>query len=65
MTPAIDFRSVHKRYGDVEALKGVSLEIAQGEFFGLLGPNGAGKTSLISDGLRHATPGTRRSTGSA
>jgi ABC-2 type transport system ATP-binding protein len=62
MTPAIDFRSVHKRYGDVEALKGVSLEIAQGEFFGLLGPNGAGKTSLISivAGLNRPTSGSAR-----
>ncbi|MFZ4757257.1 MAG: ABC transporter ATP-binding protein [Burkholderiaceae bacterium] len=62
MTPAIDFRSVHKRYGDVEALKGVSLEIAQGEFFGLLGPNGAGKTSLISivAGLNRPTYGSAR-----
>src|SRR5262249_49362584 len=32
----------------VEALAGVDLEVAQGEFFGLLGPNGAGKTTLIS-----------------
>ena len=48
MTAAIDVREVHKRYGGVRALAGVSLSVAQGEFFGLLGPNGAGKTTLIS-----------------
>ncbi len=48
MTAAIDVRSVVKRYGNFEALKGVSLSIERGEFFGLLGPNGAGKTTLIS-----------------
>ncbi|GAB2182066.1 ABC transporter ATP-binding protein [Denitratisoma sp. agr-D3] len=48
MTPAIAIRQVAKRYGDLQALAGVSLDVAQGEFFGLLGPNGAGKTTLIS-----------------
>jgi ABC-2 type transport system ATP-binding protein len=46
--PAVEARDVHKRYGAVSALRGVSLAVGQGEFFGLLGPNGAGKTTLIS-----------------
>ena len=45
---AVEARGVHKRFGAVRALAGVSLEVRQGEFFGLLGPNGAGKTTLIS-----------------
>src|SRR6185436_1718549 len=39
---------VHKRFGAVRALAGVSLAVERGEFFGLLVPNGAGKTTLIS-----------------
>ncbi len=48
MTPAISVHQVAKRFGAVEALAGVDLVVAEGEFFGLLGPNGAGKTTLIS-----------------
>src|ERR1700693_1507617 len=49
-----------KRYGDVEALRGVSFSVNEGEVFGLLGPNGAGKTSTIEimEGLR--TPDSGR-----
>ena len=59
MTPAIRVQQVTKRYGAVQALAGVDLEVAQGEFFGLLGPNGAGKTTLISAlaGLVRASSG--------
>ncbi|MEY2804386.1 MAG: hypothetical protein RL657_1722, partial [Pseudomonadota bacterium] len=50
--PAVSFQSVSKTYvtakGDFQALKEVSFDIEEGEFFGLLGPNGAGKTTLIS-----------------
>lgn len=45
---AIYIKDLHKSYKDVHALKGVSLEIQKGEFFGLLGPNGAGKSTLIN-----------------
>jgi ABC-2 type transport system ATP-binding protein len=48
MVSAIRVHQVAKRFGSVQALAGVDLEVAQGEFFGLLGPNGAGKTTLIS-----------------
>lgn len=41
-------KSYHTKRGDVHALKGVSFDIKQGEFFGLLGPNGAGKSTLIN-----------------
>ncbi|MDP2599645.1 MAG: ABC transporter ATP-binding protein [Deltaproteobacteria bacterium] len=46
---AITIEGIEKSYGKtVQALKGITLNIPQGEFFGLLGPNGAGKTTLIS-----------------
>ena len=60
MQAAIDIDSVTKRYQSLQALRGVSLRIEQGEFFALLGPNGAGKTTLISiiAGLARASSGT-------
>ncbi len=59
---AIQVEQVSKRYGALTALDAVSLDIAQGEFFGLLGPNGAGKTTLINilAGLVLATGGRAR-----
>src|SRR6187431_667501 len=47
-TPALSVHDLRKTYGNgVEALKGVSLDVAEGDFFALLGPNGAGKSTLI------------------
>ncbi|MCS7030941.1 MAG: ABC transporter ATP-binding protein [Gloeomargarita sp. SKYG116] len=43
----IDIHNIHKSYGAVQALRGVSFTVPAGEIFGLLGPNGAGKTTLI------------------
>jgi ABC-2 type transport system ATP-binding protein len=59
MVPALRVEDAVKRYGRVEALAGVSLEVQQGELVGLLGPNGAGKSTLvkIACGLIRASRG--------
>jgi ABC-2 type transport system ATP-binding protein len=44
---ALEVRDLGKRFGDVEALRGVSFAVARGEVFGYLGPNGAGKTTTL------------------
>ncbi len=58
-TPMIIAENLKKSFGDQEAVRGVSFEIARGEIFGLLGPNGAGKTTTISmlTGLLKANSG--------
>src|SRR5436853_7789706 len=44
---ALMTRGLSKSYGDVQALRGVNLEVRRGEVFGFLGPNGSGKTTTI------------------
>jgi ABC-2 type transport system ATP-binding protein len=61
-TAIVKVEGLRKSYGEIEAIRGISFEIRQGEVFGLLGPNGAGKTSTIEilEGLRHPDAGTVR-----
>jgi ABC-2 type transport system ATP-binding protein len=47
MSSAVIVSDLRKAYGEVEAVRGISFEIASGEIFGLLGPNGAGKTTTV------------------
>src|SRR5882762_4022277 len=58
--PVLRVENLTKRYGDVEAVRGISFSVEEGEVFGLLGPNGAGKTTTIEilEGLRNADSGT-------
>ena len=44
---AIEVHDLYKSYGKVEALRGVNIDVREGEIFGFLGPNGAGKTTTI------------------
>ena len=44
---AVEINNLVKRYGYIEALKGINLEVAQNEIFALVGPNGAGKTTTF------------------
>jgi ABC-2 type transport system ATP-binding protein len=45
---SISVRGLSKRYGEIEAVRGIDFEVAPGEIFGFLGPNGAGKSTTIS-----------------
>jgi ABC-2 type transport system ATP-binding protein len=60
--PVVDAADVHKHFGSIQAVDGVSLSIRQGEIYGLLGPNGSGKTTLIRlfIGLLRPTSGSIR-----
>src|SRR6201998_3132987 len=57
--PAIDVRDLRKRYGTLEAVRGISFSVQHGEIFGLIGADGAGKTTTfqILAGVMEATRG--------
>ena len=61
-TPVIEVRDLRKAYDDLQAVAGVSFEVAEGEVFGMLGPNGAGKTTTVEilEGLRIRDSGNVR-----
>src|SRR4029077_6428948 len=58
----LEIKNLRKKYGDFEAVKGVSFSVKRGEVFGILGPNGAGKTTTLEmiEGMRPITSGTAR-----
>ena len=62
MPAALAARGLTKRYGQTEALRGVDIEVEEGELVGLLGPNGAGKSTLvkIACGLVRPSSGSAR-----
>jgi ABC-2 type transport system ATP-binding protein len=61
-TPAVQVEGLHKHYKELHALKGISFEVAAGDFFAFLGPNGAGKTTTLQcvTGLANFSQGSIR-----
>ena len=59
LNPVIKVEELRKRYGDVQAVDGVSFQVYQGEIFAILGPNGSGKTTTVEiiEGMRSADSG--------
>jgi ABC-2 type transport system ATP-binding protein len=59
MAPIVSVRGLHKRYGELDAVAGIDLEVERGEIFAFLGPNGAGKTTTVEilQGFRTRTAG--------
>ena len=62
MDPAIEVTDLFKRYGSIDAVRGIDFTVARGEVFGLLGPNGAGKTTTVEilEGYRTRSGGAVR-----
>lgn len=62
MTTIIEIQDLHKSYGSIKAVDGISFEVQEGEIFGMVGPNGAGKTTTIEcvEGLRKPDRGKIR-----
>jgi manganese/zinc/iron transport system ATP- binding protein len=56
MTHMVEVKDLKKRYGDKQAVDGVSFTVKKGEIFGILGPNGAGKSTLIKSIMGLITP---------
>ncbi|MBI1781204.1 MAG: ABC transporter ATP-binding protein, partial [Sphingobacteriales bacterium] len=65
MNSIISVKNLTKKYGDFEAVKGISFDVYEGEIFGLLGPNGAGKSTTLEiiETLRSKTSGEVRVNG--
>ena len=59
MTNMIHVDNLHKNYGALKAVDGISFSVSKGEFFGILGPNGAGKTTTLEilEGMRKPDSG--------
>ena len=55
-SPAIETRSLRKKFGDKVAVQDLTLKVKQGEVFGFLGPNGAGKTTSVKILLNLVAP---------
>ncbi|MBP6909873.1 MAG: ABC transporter ATP-binding protein, partial [Candidatus Saccharicenans sp.] len=62
MTPVLEVEGLKKNYGQLQALKGISFKVDQGEIFGLIGPNGAGKTTALRIIATLLTPSAGRVT---
>ena len=56
VTPVLEVKGLHKSYGAIRAVGGVSFEVMPGEIFGVIGPNGSGKTTMFNSVLGQISP---------